>query len=90
MARLKITEVATRHSRPALSGVKGRVLRCLDGHPDEVFAYRGESLAELPQRPVRTDRDVIAKAGEPQGRNRARTGNTDVVALLDDARSPRE
>ncbi len=87
---MKITEVATRHSRPARSGVKGRVLRCPDGRPDEVFAYRGESLAELPQRPVRTDRDVIAKAGEPQGRNRARTGNTDVVALLDDARSPRE
>jgi hypothetical protein len=87
---MKITEVAKRHSRPARSGVKGRVLRCPDGRPDEVFAYRGESLAELPQRPVRTDRDVIAKAGEPQGRNRARTGNTDVVALLDDARSPRE
>ncbi len=128
---MKISEVAERHGRPALSDLKARVLRYLEEHPDEVFTYRDEALAravgarpsalawtlwwlhrqgfidkeevdgrvylgsrpavaELRKRLGRTKRDVMAEVRELQERIRARTGNIDVVALLDDVRGPWE
>ena len=43
---MKIAELTGRRRRGGLSPLKGRVLRHLQEHPDEVFSYRDERLAK--------------------------------------------